>query len=334
MDKKKIIRIIIGAAAALLIGAGLFAIAGPGRPPGNGSKKVLFEIESGSGPGSVSERLAAEGLITNSAYLRFLLRTTAGGKIKMGVYEINDGMSAGEIASLISRGKVKMISITIPEGWHNRQIADEMVAKGLVKTTDEFLKLTEDPQVLAKYKIPAKTTEGYLFPETYSVPLGYSATSFQDLMIRQFLKKAREAGAPENITPQELHEKVIMASIIEREALKREELPLMAQVFENRLEKRMKLESCATIQYLFERPHKKLYERDLVIQSPYNTYIHKGLPPGPISNPGLPALRAAFHPEATDALFFVLKPDGSHHFSKTFKEHNEAKQKYLGGAPV
>ncbi|HMZ38630.1 MAG TPA: endolytic transglycosylase MltG, partial [Leptospiraceae bacterium] len=269
MDKKKIIRIIIGAAAALLIGAGLFAIAGPGRPPGNGSKKVLFEIESGSGPGSVSERLAAEGLITNSAYLRFLLRTTAGGKIKMGVYEINDGMSAGEIASLISRGKVKMISITIPEGWHNRQIADEMVAKGLVKTTEEFLKLTEDPQVLAKYKIPAKTTEGYLFPETYSVPLGYSATSFQDLMIRQFLKKAREAGAAENITPQELHEKVIMASIIEREALKREELPLMAQVFENRLEKRMKLESCATIQYLFERPHKKLYERDLVIQSPY-----------------------------------------------------------------
>lgn len=334
MDKKKIIRIIIGAAAALLIGAGLFAIAGPGRPPGNGSKKVLFEIESGSGPGSVSERLAAEGLITNSAYLRFLLRTTAGGKIKMGVYEINDGMSAGEIASLISRGKVKMISITIPEGWHNRQIADEMVAKGLVKTTEEFLKLTEDPQVLAKYKIPAKTTEGYLFPETYSVPLGYSATSFQDLMIRQFLKKAREAGAAENITPQELHEKVIMASIIEREALKREELPLMAQVFENRLEKRMKLESCATIQYLFERPHKKLYERDLVIQSPYNTYIHRGLPPGPISNPGLPALRAAFHPEATDALFFVLKPDGSHHFSKTFKEHNEAKQKYLGGAPV
>ncbi|HNC54595.1 MAG TPA: endolytic transglycosylase MltG, partial [Leptospiraceae bacterium] len=105
--------------------------------------------------------------------------------------------------------------------------------------------------------------------------------------------------------------------------------PLMAGVFIKRLKKGIALESCATVQYLFEKPKKRLFEKDLLTPSDYNTYLHKGYPPGPISNPGMPALLAAFNPEETDNLFFLLKPDGYHYFSKDHKEHAQAKKKYI-----
>ncbi|MBL8020763.1 MAG: endolytic transglycosylase MltG [Leptospirales bacterium] len=330
----KLIRILLIAGALLLISGGLFAMLGPGSPTGDGEKKITLEIEPGTGVKKLTERLSEENLIRNPAYFRFLMRFTSSGQIKAGIYEINDGMSAGKIISIVTSGKVKLVNVTVPEGWNNRQIAAELVARGLAKTPEDFLKLTEDPIILKKYNIPARTTEGYLFPETYSVPVGYPLPAFQELMLKQFFRKLKEAEPPEGLSPDQLHEKVILASIVEREAVRREELALMAQVFINRLDKKMKLESCATIQYLFDKPHKKLYDRDLEQQSPYNTYIHRGLPPGPISSPGIPALKAAFHPTPTDTLFFVLKPDGSHHFSKTFKEHNQAKQEYLGGRRI
>lgn len=327
--KSKPVKIMLAAAGALLLLAGVFLLAGPGKAPGDGSQKLILEVMPGMGIQKVTETLAAENMLSNPAYFRWLVRWTGGGKIKAGVYELNNGMTAGRIASILTEGKVRMLSITIPEGYHNRQIAELLTEKKLVKSPDEFLKIAEDPEVLKKYNIPAKNTEGYLFPETYSVPYGYSAVRLHELMLKQFFARLKEAEPPANITPEELHRRVVLASIIEREAQKKDELPIMAQVFLNRLDQRMKLESCATIQYLFERPHKKLYERDLVIPSPYNTYIHKGMPPGPISNPGVAALRAAFHPTPTDNLFFVLKPDGSHHFSRTFKEHQAAKREFL-----
>jgi len=327
--KSKPVKIMLAASGALLVIAGAFLILGPGKPPGNGTNKLVLEIMPGPGIGKVTETLEAERIISNPAYFRFLVRWTGGGKIKAGVYDVNDGMTAGKIASILTEGKVRMLSITIPEGYHNRQIAELLTEKKLVKSPEEFLKIAEDPEILKKYNIPAKNTEGYLFPETYSIPYGYSAARLHELMIKQFFARLKEAEPPANLTYEERHKRVVLASIVEREAQKKEELPVMAQVFLNRLDQRMKLESCATIQYLFERPHKKLYERDLVIPSPYNTYIHKGMPPGPISNPGIAALRAAFHPQPTENLFFVLKPDGSHHFSKTFKEHQAAKKEFL-----
>ncbi|MCE9599709.1 MAG: endolytic transglycosylase MltG [Spirochaetia bacterium] len=330
----KLIRILLVAGATLLIAGGLFAMLGPGSSTGSGDRKVTLEIEPGTGVKKLTEKLSEEKLIRNPAYFRFLMRFTSSGQVKAGIYEIDDGMSAGRIISMVTSGKVKLVSVTVPEGWNNRQIAAELVRRGLAKTPEEFLRLTEDPIVLKKYNIPAKTTEGYLFPETYSVPIGYPLASFQEQMLKQFFRKIKDAEPPEGLTADQLHEKVILASIVEREAVRRDELAIMAQVFLNRLDKRMRLESCATVQYLFDKPHKKLYDRDLEIQSPYNTYLHRGLPPGPISSPGIPALKAAFHPTATDTLFFVLKPDGSHHFSKTFKEHNQAKEEFLGGRRI
>ena len=146
-----------------------------------------------------------------------------------------------------------------------------------------------------------------------------------------FFEKLKEAEIPEQITPARLHDRIILASIIEREAVHPDELPVMASVFLNRVNKKMRLESCATVQYLLPNPKKKLYEKDLLVKSPYNTYLHRGMPPGPISNPGFPAIRAAFHPAETEYLFFVLMPkEGRHHFSNNYSEHLRAKKKYLG----
>lgn len=322
----------LGLLALLMIAGGL-ALLGQsgGGATGDGSRKVEFTVPSGAGMYSVSRNLARAGLISSEKYFQLILRfTNRTGALKVGVYDLHDGMSAYEIADLLTSGKVQMLRLTIPEGWTNRQIGDYLAGKGLVRDREEFLTLTKDPATLRKFRIPGATTEGYLFPETYNVPRGYPARKVQEAMLKRFFIELGKLDVPDNTPRDILHERLILASIVEREAVRPEERPIMAQVFINRLKKRMRLESCATIQYLFDKPKTRLYEKDLQIESPYNTYRNAGLPPGPVSNPGLAALKAAFQPTPGPYIFFVLKPDGSHHFSKTFKEHVNAKRKFLG----
>jgi UPF0755 protein len=230
---------------------------------------------------------------------------------------------------ILISGKVKMVNFTIPEGYHNRQIAELLFTKKLIDSKEKFFEIASDITLLRKYKIPAQSVEGYLFPETYTIPLEYSTEKIIEMMIKRFFKNLSTIEESRSLSPEELHKKVIMASIVEREAKKKEEQPLMAGVFEKRFKINMPFESCATVQYLFEKPKKRLLEKDLLIESEYNTYLHKGYPPGPISNPGLPALNSAFRPIESDNLFFLVKPDGSHYFSKTHREHLDAKKKYI-----
>ncbi|WP_439956935.1 endolytic transglycosylase MltG [Leptospira ryugenii] len=301
-----------------------------GGAVGDGQNTYELIIEPGQPSSAIVKDLQTAGMIKSTVYFNYLIKfTRAGNKIKQGVYEINDGMSSRKILDLIVSGKVKLVTFTVPEGYNNRQIADLLITKKLVKSRDEFLAAASLKALLDKYKIPSNTTEGYLFPETYSVPLNYPADRIVDMMIKRFLKKLETIPEAKGISPADLHAKVVLASIVEREAVRKEERPMMAGVFLTRIEKNINLESCATIQYLFDKPKKRLFETDLKIISPYNTYMNSGWPPGPISNPGLPALVAAFKPEKSDKLFFLLKPDGSHHFSATFKEHLEAKKKYI-----
>ena len=299
---------------------------------GHGDIKVEFEVPRGSGAVSVSNELFKEGLIDSPQSFRWLLRiTNRSNKLKAGVYSLNDAMSASQIADILTEGKVKLVSITIPEGWTNRQIGDYLAQKGYVNDREEFLKITRDKSVLDKYGILEQTTEGYLFPDTYKIPPKYPAPKIQEIMLKRFFKVLDGIQAKKKIAipAQELRKLVILASIVEREAVKPNERPMMARVFMNRLDKNMRLESCATIQYLFDKPKPRIYNRDLEIQSPYNTYRNKGLPPGPISNPGMAALLSALDPIQNDYLYFVLKEDGSHHFSKTYNEHLNAKNRYL-----
>ena len=249
-------------------------------------------------------------------------------ELKRGLYNLDNGMSASEIIDAITSGQTKTVKITIPEGYNNRQIGDLLTEKGFFTSRKEFLPHAENPALLTRFQIPAKTTEGYLFPETYYIPVGYPKKAIISMMVKQFFKKtAKIKNFPEN--PRARHQKVILASIVEREAKLKEERAMIAGVFANRLSIGQPLESCATIQYLFEKPRKRIYYQDLEIESPYNTYKHKGMPPGPIASPGYEALNAAVNPEATEYKYFVVRGDGSHVFSKTFREHNRAKNEYL-----
>ncbi len=301
-----------------------------GSPTGKGEFSYELEIAPGEGYKTVSLELFENKLIHSRNYFHFLLYVTQNTKkLKQGVYVLNNGMNSSEIIKILVSGKVKTITFTVPEGFHNRQIAELLTSKKLSPSKEYFLQAASNPELLKKYNIPASTVEGYLFPETYIVPYNYKTEQIIELMLKRFFKNIKNIPEAKDISPQELHEKVILASIVEREAKKKEEQPLMAGVFLKRLKIKMPLESCATVQYLFEKPKKRLLEKDLEIESPYNTYLNKGYPPGPISNPGLPALIAAFRPIESENLFFLVKPDGSHHFSKTHAEHLEAKKKYI-----
>jgi UPF0755 protein len=329
-------KILTYSAVALVVFFGITVIAffiideKKGGAVGDGQNSYELFIEPGESSSTVVKELSTAGMIKSSVYFNYLIKfTRAGNKIKQGVYDINDGMSSRKILDVIISGKVKLVTFTIPEGYNNRQIGDILTSKKLSISREAFLAAASNKALLEKYKIPATTTEGYLFPETYSVPLNYPADRIADMMIKRFYKKLETIPEAKGITPAALHAKVVLASIVEREAVRKEERPMMAGVFLTRIEKSINLESCATVQYLFDKPKKRLFESDLKIVSPYNTYINSGWPPGPISNPGLPALIAAFKPEKSDKLFFLLKPDGSHYFSATFKEHLEAKKKFI-----
>lgn len=301
------------------------------HPFGDGSRHVEFEVRHGAGSYSVSRDLQREQLIDDANRFRLMLRLTGQVEsIKAGYYELNNGMSPMEIARILTEGRVRMTNFTIPEGWHNKQIAELMVKKGYASDKNEFLRLTRNREILSKYHIPGESTEGYLFPDTYTIPVGYPLEKIHEAMLRRFFSVLNSIDGASNASPDDVYNRLILASIIEREAAIPEELPVMASVFLNRIQKEMRLESCATVQYLLPEPREKLYNRDLLIPSPYNTYRNQGFPPGPISNPGAPALKAAFQPDDTDYLFFVLKPDRTHYFSSSYSEHLKAKKRYLG----
>ena len=228
------------------------------------------------------------------------------------------------------------VKVTIPEGYHIRQVADLLERKGIV-SKEEFLKAAKEgdfhywflegvPQVEDEhfYRL-----EGFLFPDTY---LFYEDTPAEEV-IHKMLKRfdmviaRHKKDILEN--QNSLYDIIRMASVVEREAKAAEERPVIASVFYNRLDKGMKLESCATVQFLFEQQKTRLFYSDLAIDSPFNTYKNTGLPVGPIANPGLSAIKASIYPQNTDYLFFVAVGDtGNHKFARTYEEHKNNIERY------
>ena len=299
-------------------------------PVGSGKQQVDLKVEQGIGAIAVAHRLKEARLISSAVFFRWFL-TLGAYSIQQGEYVLNDGMWLSEIAAILGEGRIKLKAITIPEGWNHRQIGDYFASQGLIKDRESFLRLSRSPDILRKYRIQDTSTEGYLYPETYMIPPNYTAEKLHGLMLEKFFSVLRKITTQSEIvyTGKELRRRIILASIVEREARHAHERPVIAQVFLNRIKKNMKLESCATIQYLFPKPKVKLYHIDLVRPSPYNTYLHRGLPPGPIANSGKAALEAAFRPDKNDYLYFVVKPDGTHHFSVDYQGHIQAKKKYI-----
>jgi UPF0755 protein len=317
----------------ILIAGTFFYIDRQLQPPASDGRTVIFDIPKGSTTDTISRILKTNGLIKNASVFRWWVYARGDyGKLQAGTYEMKQGMTVDEILEMLTKGNTKdnTVRFTIPEGFTLEQIADLLAAKGLVdKQTFIHVADTDSFDVPFLQSVP-KTPgvkhplEGYLFPDTYEVYKGTSAHDMIQLMLKEF---------DERLTP-EMREKiqkrgmtipqaVTVASLVEREARVSSERPVIAGVIYNRLHKQppMMLQIDATVQYVVG--HKdELTLKDLQVDSPYNTYEHYGLPPGPIASPGIDSLKAAIEPQQNDFLFYVTKNDGSgeHYFAKTYAE--------------
>jgi len=290
-----------------------------------------FEIEKGLGLRQISSRLAREKIIKYpSLFISLFYMYYSPRQLKAGEYQIEPGECLKSILIKMISGRVKLHPITIPEGLTALEVASLLSFLG--KNGDSFVEALSKTWLIADLDPEAKDLEGYLFPETYFFPRGITPLEAYKVMTDEFRKnfppawqaRAREIGFT-------LREIVILASLIEKETGLSEEKPLVAAVFHNRLKRGMKLDCDPTVLYALEKAglkKKELLEKDLEFPSPYNTYLHPGLPPGPICNPGRESLQAALFPARVNFLYFVSRGDGSHHFSSNYQEHLRAVSAY------
>lgn len=301
-------------------------------PPRTDPKKILFLVEEGKGVQSIAQNLKDEGIIKKTWPFLLGYRIYFSSKsLKAGEYELNLPVSSKKILNILSEGKVLVYPITIPEGLTRREIAQHLESLGIVEE-DDFLKAATRTDLLGSYDIEAKNLEGYLFPETYHFTRGIPAEKIISTFVSQFktvfTEEWRKRAIEINMTPRKV---VTLASLIEKETSIPEERKLVSAVFHTRLRIKMKLDCDPTIIYAMKEQgtyEGRLLRKHLKLDSPYNTYLRRGLPPGPICNPGRAALEAALYPSGEKYLYFVSRNDGSHVFSRTFDEHQRAVRKY------
>lgn len=297
-------------------------------PAGKGITVKDISFPAGSGIRKLAGQLESAGIIRSSWH--FLLASRLKGKahlLKAGDYRFNDGMTPGEIIRKVAAGEVDFRRFVLPEGYSMYQAAELLEQKGYFRK-ERFLGACRDRALLARLGIPAGSAEGYLFPATYDLPLSGNEEQLITLMVSTFrrnLARLESAGGSGLAG----HELVTLASLIEREAVTGEEKPLISSVFHNRLKIGMPLQSDPTAVYGVRAFGGRVTKADILRPSPYNTYLNRGLPPGPIGNPGIDALRAALQPASTGYLYFVARQDGTHHFSRSLQEHNQAVDRYL-----
>jgi len=292
----------------------------------------LIDVRRGETSQSVGLRLERAGLISNRYFWNALCRLDKD-FIKTGTYRIELPASMLSIYRLLVSGREVLHKVTIPEGVTLKKAARIIEESGICSAND-FLSAARNPSILRQYNIPNASMEGYLFPDTYFFPGEYPANQIVMKMADNFFSKLENISPSfRNLSVKELNDRVILASIVEREYRIAEEAPLMAGVFNNRIRIGMALQSCATVEYIIteiqNKPHPSvLLYQDLEIVNPYNTYMYRGLPPGPISAPGVVALRAVMYPQTTGYLYFRLQnaASGRHYFSRTHDEHIRAGQ--------
>ena len=306
-----------------------FVMVSPKKEAGT---EVVFEVARGENASSIAQNLKEKGLIRKKwAFILGYRLFYASKSLKAGEYVIRFPSSTKDVLGLITEGRVLLYPVTIPEGLTRLETADHIQATFGVSASD-FLRASMETNLIEDLDSKARDLEGYLFPETYHFVRGSRAedvvaamiTQFKDVFDVQWQKKASDMGMS-------VREVVILASLIEKETSVAEEGSLVSAVFHNRLKKRMKLDCDPTIIYVLKQEGRfrdRLRSKDLRLDSPYNTYLYPGLPPGPIANPGKDSLWAAVEPAEADYLYFVSKNDGSHHFSLTFREHQNAVLRY------
>jgi UPF0755 protein len=323
-----------------VLGTGIGQLADPLAPVDpQDSAKLVVTVAPGSTAGDIGATLQQRGLVRSALVFRLAAEQAGvGTSLAAGDYELSRSMSTNEIIQALARGQVKRgLLATIPEGWRSEQIADRLEATGFA-SRDDFLRAVAAPESVPGFEVVASASparlEGYLFPETYEVPQKVSGTRAAELMVRMFSQRVGDPLRVQNeskLTPPQV---LTLASIVEREAKQPGERATIASVYLNRLAASMQLQADPTVQYALASRDgpaasaynywKDLTPADLQIDSPYNTYMVNGLPPGPICNPGEASIRAVLQPAQTDFMYFVATTDGSgtHLFAKTLTEHN------------
>ena len=284
-----------------------------------------MEVPVGTSVQALSDLLYGQGLVRSAGKFRWLVRFKgASRQIKAGEYQLSTGLRPGELLNKIIRGEVRLHQITFPEGYTLKQMAELLEASKLVNA-ERFIAAATDPPFVRSLSIPAASLEGYLFPDTYrfarGLPVETVLRSFVTMFNQHFGPVQEEQARKLGFTR---HQVVILASVVEKETAAAEERPLIAGVFLNRLRKRIRLQSDPTVIYGLRNFDGNLTRAHLQKDTPYNTYTRRGLPIGPICNPGAASIQAVLNPTSTPYLYFVAKKDGTHHFSTNLVEHNAA----------
>jgi UPF0755 protein len=307
------------------------------QPPGHSGKAVEVHIAQGASALDIGSQLADKGLIKNPTFFKWYLAYEGkSALLKTGNYYLQQGMPMEEIARVLIEGdgKYNTMKVTIPEGLTVEGIADLLDKQKIVDKASFLKEVDTGAFDYAFVKDIPKTEgmkhrlEGYLFPDTYEFFKEAKAHDIVDTMLKQ-TDQVLKPEWRDQIKKRGLnvHQALTLASLVEREARVDKERPIIAQVIENRLHAQppMKLQIDATVQFALGKVKENLLYKDLEVESPYNTYLHEGLPPGPIANPGRPSIEAALYPSPNDFYFYVTKNDGSgeHYFAKTFAEHEQ-----------
>ncbi len=325
MSRNRKIITFVGVLGFAFIAFGAYVAIDVTHPPSATGDRVRVTIARGEGLSAVLKDLESQGLVRHAWTLEFFARTLGDDrKVRRGTYEFAVGTPAVQILRAMVQGDVLAVRVTIPEGFTTWQIAGAFRAAGIDSTA--MLAATRDSTLLHVWRVPTGTLEGYLFPDTYKVPFGSEAGDVVAQMLErfnsewtpEFSRRASEIGMTR-------HQVLALASVVEAEARVPEERPVVSAVYHNRLRTGMRLEADPTVAYAMGGFRGRLLYKDLEIDSPYNTYKHAGLPPGPICSPGASSIRAALYPDETvTALYFVARGDGTHVFSTTLADHHAA----------
>jgi len=289
--------------------------------------ETFVEVAPGTSAVRIGKQLEAAGIV-RSRYAFDLVRSVKRGTLRAGEYRFDHAATVVEVYARIARGDVYTKTVVVPEGANLFDIATRLEQAGF-GTQQEFLTAARQTRLVADLDPGAKSLEGYLFPDTYHFGRRTTPEQIASAMVKRFRTAAEEIGLKENV-----HRVVTLASLVERETAVDGERPLVASVFENRLSKKMPLMTDPSVIYGLELQRLwrgSIYASDLKRDTPYNTYLHAGLPPGPVANPGMRSLRAAMEPAQTDYLYFVAagdNPQGHSIFANTLEEHNRNVAEY------
>ena len=319
----------IAVVAAVLLGAGLFLAFGTShtieRSDRDAGENIYMVVKPGTTASEISDRLMQLGVIDSRLRFWWLMKLQGdASKFKTGTYAFTPHMDEQAVLDKLVAGDTTVVKFTIPEGFGIKEIAKRLADEGLVDE-QEFLAEAKD---FAPYDYMKKrpnvryAAEGYLFPDTYVIHSDVSAEGIMKMMAEDFDTRLtpalRQQAAAKGLS---IHDLVTLASLVEKEARYDEDRPIIAQVFFKRLQMGMPLQSDTTLQYLMAGPKEDVSIEDTKIDSPYNTYQHEGLPPGPIASPGMKSILAVLNPANTDYLYFVADRQGHNHYSQTYDEH-------------